>query len=48
MQEDSCRGDGLNLYTYVANNPVNYIDPTGHCKEKGSHTAGRQDIDRIF
>ena len=33
MQEDSFRGDGLNLYTYVANNPIKYIDPTGHCKE---------------
>ncbi|WP_235832708.1 RHS repeat-associated core domain-containing protein, partial [Acetivibrio mesophilus] len=33
MQEDTFRGDGLNLYTYVANNPIKYIDPTGHCKE---------------
>jgi len=33
MQEDTFRGDGLNLYTYVANNPLKYVDPTGHCKE---------------
>ena len=29
-QEDTYRGDGLNLYAYCQNNPVYYIDPTGH------------------
>lgn len=29
-QEDTYRGDGLNLYAYCANNPVCYIDFTGH------------------
>jgi hypothetical protein len=24
--------DGLNLYVYVDNNPLKYIDPTGHVK----------------
>ena len=29
-QEDTYRGDGLNLYTYCRNNPVYYVDPSGH------------------
>ena len=28
-QEDTYRGDGLNLYAYCANNPVYYVDPSG-------------------
>lgn len=29
-QEDTYYGDGLNLYEYGRNNPVRYIDPSGH------------------
>ena len=29
-QEDTYRGDGLNLYAYCANNPTYYTDPSGH------------------
>ena len=35
IQEDTYRGDGLNLYAYCANNPVRYVDPSGHwCEVK--------------
>ena len=34
-QEDVYRGDGLNLYTYVQNNPIKYVDPSGYvCEQK--------------
>ncbi|HOV27901.1 MAG TPA: RHS repeat-associated core domain-containing protein, partial [Pseudobacteroides sp.] len=36
-QEDTYRGDGLNLYAYVANNPVKYVDPSGYsCESKNN------------
>ena len=29
-QEDTYLGDGRNLYVYVGNNPLRYVDPSGH------------------
>ena len=43
-QMDTYLGDGLNLYAYVQNNPVRYVDPSGHCakcsKENGVSESG--------
>jgi len=33
-QEDTYRGDGLNLYAYVANNPIRYVDRSGYAKAR--------------
>ena len=30
LSEDTYYGDGLNLYAYGHNNPVGYVDPSGH------------------
>ena len=35
-QEDTCYGDGLNLYTYCRNNPILNHDPTGHGTKENS------------
>ena len=34
LSEDMYYGDGLNLYAYCHNNPVGYVDPSGHICEK--------------
>ena len=30
LSEDTYYGDGLNLYAYCHNNPLGYVDPSGH------------------
>ena len=44
-QEDTYRGDGLNLYTYCHNNPVFYIDPSGNLTQcqKDAYNKYRQE-----
>ena len=34
IQEDTYYGDGLNLYAYCHNNPVEYVDPSGNACDK--------------
>ena len=44
-QEDTYLGDGRNLYVYVSNNPLKYVDPSGHCnKEQGYDTSNEFNI----
>ena len=45
LQEDTYRGDGLNLYAYCANNPVIYYDPSGFalCPNGKTYPANTED-----
>ncbi|MCW3791433.1 RHS repeat-associated core domain-containing protein [Paenibacillus sp. LS1] len=45
-QEDTYRGDGLNLYAYVANNPIRYVDPSGYmCEDRGNVWKGSSETE---
>ncbi len=45
-QMDTYHGDGLNLYAYVGNHPVQYVDPEGHaqCKNLGVESGRATDF----
>ena len=40
LQEDNVYEDGLNLYAYCRNNPVRYVDPSGHGTESPADKDG--------
>ncbi|SDG62180.1 RHS repeat-associated core domain-containing protein, partial [Selenomonas sp. WCT3] len=44
-QEDEYHGDGLNLYAYCANNPVDYYDPSGYANQKLQYKQVIRDIE---
>ncbi len=46
-QEDTYRSDELNLYAYVKNNPVKYIDPSGYCGESKRGMQKTEEPDTI-
>ncbi|NLE25065.1 MAG: hypothetical protein GX625_06945 [Clostridiaceae bacterium] len=53
MAEDIFRGDGLNRYVYVRNNPLVYVDPTGLCgegvqeKDKNEYNKAKEQLWKI-
>jgi hypothetical protein len=42
-KSSSRRPDGLNLYAYCGNNPVNYYDPSGYAKKTQNSQTCKDD-----
>ncbi len=47
-QAGTYHGDGLNLYVYAGNNPVKYVDPSGHCSKNNGVGSGSKAIDDLI
>ncbi len=47
LEEDTYLGDGRNLYIYVSNNPVRFVDPSGYCRQSDDHYRSIEGLIKI-